>query len=103
MTDQNDKREAAIRRVKAKRGFWVHVVVYLAVNVLLVVIWASSGGGLFLANFGGAGLGNWIGIPWLESVPPEADFGRGDPPRNGAGPLARPSGEPPVLRLLIGD
>jgi hypothetical protein len=40
-------REAAVKRVKAKRDFRNHVVVYLIVNTLLVVIWAASGGGYF--------------------------------------------------------
>lgn len=40
MTD--DQREWAIRRIRAKRDFKAHVVVYLAVNVLLVFIWAMS-------------------------------------------------------------
>jgi hypothetical protein len=47
MTDQNDKREAAVKRVKAKRGFRVHAAIYLVVNSLLVVIWALSGAGYF--------------------------------------------------------
>lgn len=40
-------REAAVKRVKAKRDFRGRVVVYLAVNALLVVIWALSGAGFF--------------------------------------------------------
>jgi 2TM domain len=47
MTDQNDKREAAIKRVKAKRGFRIHLAIYLVVNALLVVVWALSGAGYF--------------------------------------------------------
>jgi hypothetical protein len=51
MTDQNDKREAAVRRVMAKRGFRLHLAIYLAVNTLLVVIWAFSGEGYFWPIF----------------------------------------------------
>ena len=40
MTDE--QRQRAIERIKAKRGFRVHFAVYLAVNVLLVVIWATT-------------------------------------------------------------
>jgi hypothetical protein len=40
MTEQNDKRAAAIKRVKAKRAFRIHVVIYLVINALLVLIWA---------------------------------------------------------------
>jgi len=47
MTEQNDIREAAIRRVKAKRGFMTHLVIYLVVNALILVIWVSSGSGYF--------------------------------------------------------
>ncbi|MDJ0664395.1 MAG: 2TM domain-containing protein [Acidimicrobiia bacterium] len=45
MTD--DQRERAIRRIQAKRGFWSHFVVYLAVNALLVLIWALTSAGYF--------------------------------------------------------
>jgi hypothetical protein len=40
MTDE--QRERAIRRIRAKRGFRVHFAVYLAVNALLVAIWAMT-------------------------------------------------------------
>ena len=43
MIEQNDKREAAIKRLRAKRGFKIHVAIYLVVNALIVVVWASSG------------------------------------------------------------
>jgi len=32
-----EQRQAAIRRIRAKRGFWRHFATYLAVNALLVV------------------------------------------------------------------
>lgn len=38
----NEQRQQAIRRIKAKRGFRVHFAVYLAVNALLVLIWAIT-------------------------------------------------------------
>ena len=47
MIEQNDKREAAIKRLRAKRGFKIHVAIYLVVNALIVVVWASSGAGYF--------------------------------------------------------
>lgn len=37
-----EERQWAIRRIRAKRGFWIHLSVYLAVNALLVVIWATT-------------------------------------------------------------
>jgi len=43
-----ERREAAIARLKEKRDFWTHAIVYLLINGLLVVIWAvTSGGGYF--------------------------------------------------------
>jgi len=47
MDDQTESREVAIKRVKARRDFKTHVVVYVLVNALLVVIWAFSGAGYF--------------------------------------------------------
>jgi hypothetical protein len=42
-----DRREAAIKRLKAKRGFNVHLGTFLVVNILLLVGWLSSGAGYF--------------------------------------------------------
>ena len=47
MDDLEGRREAAVKRVKAKREFKNHLAVYLIVNALLVVIWAASGQGYF--------------------------------------------------------
>lgn len=47
MDDRDASREAAIERLKNKRDFRGQVVVYLAVNAMLVVIWAVSGAGYF--------------------------------------------------------
>jgi uncharacterized membrane protein len=47
MTDESERRAAAIRRLKAKRGFQIHAAVFVIINVLLVAIWASTGGGYF--------------------------------------------------------
>ena len=40
MTDE--QRQWATKRILAKRGFWVHLAVYLGVNTLLVFIWAAG-------------------------------------------------------------
>jgi hypothetical protein len=45
--DDQKRREAAVKRVKAKRDFRNHLAVYVVVNSLLVVIWALSGAGYF--------------------------------------------------------
>lgn len=47
MDDRDAGRTAAIERLKNKRVFRSHLVVYLAVNTMLVVIWAVSGAGYF--------------------------------------------------------
>jgi len=40
MDDPDGRREAAVKRLNAKREFKNHAVVYVLVNILLVVIWA---------------------------------------------------------------
>lgn len=45
--DDQKRREAAVKRVKAKRDFRNHLAVYVVVNSFLVVIWALSGAGYF--------------------------------------------------------
>jgi hypothetical protein len=60
-----EKREAAIKRLKVKRGYKVHLAIFLVVNILLLVIWALSGAGYFwpiwvLLGWGiGLGLHGW--------------------------------------------
>ena len=60
MDDSEGRREDAVKRLKAKRDFKNHVVVYVLVNALLVVIWATQGdGGSFWPGWviGGWGIG----------------------------------------------
>lgn len=45
------RRAAAIKRLKDKRDLRSHVFVYLAVNALLVAIWAFAGAGFFWPIF----------------------------------------------------
>jgi uncharacterized ion transporter superfamily protein YfcC len=49
-TEQN-LREQAIARLKKKRDFKTHVLIYVAVNTFLVVIWAVTSGGFFWPIF----------------------------------------------------
>jgi hypothetical protein len=59
-TDE-DLRKQALERVKKRRDFWPHLLVYLMVNALLVVVWVmTSSGGFFWPIFPIAGWG--IGI-----------------------------------------
>jgi uncharacterized membrane protein len=50
-------RQQAIKRIKAKDDFKIHLIVYLAVNAMLVVIWAFTGAGFFWPIFPIAGWG----------------------------------------------
>jgi 2TM domain len=43
MTDEQ-RREFAIKRLKDKNDFRIHLLIYLTVNLMLVVIWAFTGG-----------------------------------------------------------
>jgi len=47
MDDRDDRREAAVKRVKAKRDFRTHAATYVIVNAMLVGVWALSGAGYF--------------------------------------------------------
>ena len=52
--------QEAKKRVEEKKGFFVHFIVYILVNILLVVIWAFPAGGgypWFLWCLGGWGIG----------------------------------------------
>jgi 2TM domain len=50
-------REAAVTRLRKKRDFAMHVVIYLLVNGFLVVIWAVTSGDFFWSIFPIAGWG----------------------------------------------
>lgn len=45
--DDLDNRQAAVERIKKRRDFRSHLVVFTLVMTLLVVIWAASGAGYF--------------------------------------------------------
>ena len=44
-------REQAIRRLKKKRDFQAHLLVYVLVNAFIVAIWAVTGSGFFWPIF----------------------------------------------------
>lgn len=52
-------REREARRILRRRAWWIHLAVYLATNVALVVIWALTGAGhpWFLYPIVGWGIG----------------------------------------------
>ena len=47
MATEEERRDAAIKRLKAKRGFLQNLASYVVVNAFLVVVWALSGQGYF--------------------------------------------------------
>ena len=46
MTEEQIYKQAE-KRVEAKRGFFIHLTVYIAVNILLVIIWRFVAGAGF--------------------------------------------------------
>ena len=57
MDETRDKREAAIKRLKAKRDFRISLIAYVLVNSFLVVVWVLGDGGTFWPIFPMAGWG----------------------------------------------
>lgn len=45
--DDQQRREAAIKRLKDREGFRIHLISYLAVNTMVILIWAMTGAGYF--------------------------------------------------------
>jgi hypothetical protein len=58
-TDE-ELRKQAIAQLKKKRDFSTHVFIYVAVNAMLIVIWAVTGAGVFWPIFPIVGWG--IGV-----------------------------------------
>ncbi len=58
-TDE-ELRKQAITQLKKKRDFSTHVFIYIAVNAMLIVIWAVTGAGVFWPIFPIVGWG--IGV-----------------------------------------
>ncbi len=57
MIATDNRRESAVKRLKAKRDFRTHVATYVVVNGFLVLIWALSSGGYFWPIWPMAGWG----------------------------------------------
>ena len=59
MIPLDDGRQAAIRRLNARREFRLHLAVFLLVNTMLIIIWAATGAGYFwpIWPIGGWGIG----------------------------------------------
>ena len=58
MSEEELYREAR-KRVEEKKGFFMHLAVYICVNIFLVIIWAVTGDGFpwFVFPLGGWGIG----------------------------------------------
>jgi hypothetical protein len=48
---EEELREQAVSQLKKKRDFRAHIFIYVAVNAMLVVIWAVTGSGFFWPIF----------------------------------------------------
>ncbi len=55
--DDQERRDAAIKRINDKRDFKTHAVSYVVVNISLIGVWAVSGGGYFWPGWVMAGWG----------------------------------------------
>ena len=57
--DETELHKVARRRVQMKRGFFVHLLIYVAVNSMLVIIWSMTGKGYpwFIWPLAGWGIG----------------------------------------------
>ncbi len=80
MDDQDSIRKAAVKRLKAKREFRMHLVTYVIINALLVGIWAFSGQGHFwpiwVIVFWGVGLAFNGWTAYLQKPIAESDIRR---------------------------
>jgi len=58
MSEEEIYRKAR-EKVEEKKGFYVHFIVYIVVNIILVIIWWATGAGFpwFIFPLGGWGIG----------------------------------------------
>ena len=47
MATEDELRAAALKRINERRGFYVHLAIYVIVNLALIGFWAVQGGGYF--------------------------------------------------------
>ena len=65
--DEEARREAARRRVKAKRNFRNSLVSYIIINAFLVVIWVLGDGGAFWPGWVMAAWGVGLAFQWWNA------------------------------------
>jgi hypothetical protein len=58
---EQELRKLAVSRLKKKRDFSTHVVIYVIVNAMLVGVWAVTGAGFFWPIFPILGWGIGVG------------------------------------------
>lgn len=66
MSEEEIYRKAR-ERVEEKKGFYIHLLVYILVNIMLIIIWVVTGAGFpwFIFPLGGWGIGilfHFLGI-----------------------------------------
>jgi len=70
-TAEDELRRRAVKRLRAKAGFWTHLVVYLVASAFLVAIWFFSGqassGRSSRSLVGGSGWRRTPGMP-LDAI-----------------------------------
>lgn len=66
-TPEQRAHELALKRLKAKRDFQGHLVVYAVVNAFLVLVWWWSGAGYFWPGWVLAGWGIAVVIGFWEN------------------------------------
>jgi hypothetical protein len=73
-------RDAAYKRLKARRDFWAHLVTYVVFNGAMVIVWYVTGHGYFwpgwLLGLWGAGLVMHAWDVWIRRPITEADIRR---------------------------
>jgi hypothetical protein len=58
MSEEEIYKEAR-KRVEEKKGFFIHLTIYIVVNIVIVIIWATTGAGFpwFIFPLAGWGIG----------------------------------------------
>jgi hypothetical protein len=51
LSTDEELRRRAVKRLRARAGFWTHLLIYLTVNTFIIVIWVVSSGGFFWPVF----------------------------------------------------
>lgn len=89
----DEARQAAIRRLKAKQGFYSYLATFVFVNAVSIIVWAITGAGYFWPGW--VLLGTGIGLFWtawgtfgarkdITEADIEREMGKG----GGTGPVA---------------